>query len=175
MVAALLGGCGSGDRSAATTAQSAPILTPAQQARADARAQRRGRMQLERTFAPNPWRRPGATTPHDTKLHRLIVHEVKPGRGPALTGRERVYADYVKTYWRSGRVFLTAWGPHRAEYLDLASQAPGISRGMKGMRPGGRRTIAMPGTISDVHNPNGGEEFVSAQVDIVLRSILPAE
>jgi FKBP-type peptidyl-prolyl cis-trans isomerase len=177
MVAVLLAGCGSNDTPVSTqtvqsATQSAPRLSPEQQARAEARKQRRAMIQQERTFAPNPYREPGPTTPHATPLRRLIVREVTRGRGPKLQGDEDVYANFVKTYWKSGRKFLTAWGPGRVEYLSLPGQAPGIRRGMTGMRPGGRRTIAMPATISDVHTPSGGAEFVAAQVDIVLRKIL---
>jgi FKBP-type peptidyl-prolyl cis-trans isomerase len=180
LAAALLAGCGSDDTPVTTepaqsVTQSTPRLSPAQQARAEARKQRRAMIEQERTFAPNPYREPGPTTPHATPLRRLIVREVKRGRGPALQGDENVYANYVKTYWKSGRKFLTAWGPGRVEYLSLPGQAPGIRRGMTGMRPGGRRTIAMPATISEVHTPNGGPEFVAGQVDIVLRKILSDE
>lgn len=171
---ALLAGCG-GDEAPQPTAISAPAspaLTPKQQARADARAARRARVELERTFAPNPWPEPGTTAPHDTPLRRLIVHEVKRGDGPALTGKEIVYFDYVKTFWRSGRKVYAAWGRLRAEYLDLATAPEGIRRGMIGMRPGGRRTIAMPKSISDVHPPDGSGTFVPAQIDVVLRKIV---
>jgi FKBP-type peptidyl-prolyl cis-trans isomerase len=105
-------------------------------------------------------------------LKRLVVHDIKRGRGPALTGRENVYVDYVKTFWRSGRKVFAAWGPMRAEYVELATQMDGIRRGMIGMRPGGRRTIAMPRTISDVHPPDGRGTFVDAQIDVVLRKIV---
>jgi hypothetical protein len=173
---ALLTGCGGGGDDAAVStgiaASTTPTLSPEQQARADARAAREARIKLERTFAPNPWKEPGPTAPHDTPLKRLVVHDIKRGRGPALTGRENVYVDYVKTFWRSGRKVFAAWGPMRAEYVELATQMDGIRRGMIGMRPGGRRTIAMPRTISDVHPPDGRGTFVDAQIDVVLRKIV---
>jgi hypothetical protein len=195
MLAALLAGCGgdtapSGQSSGSSagaerttaTQRPAPRLSAAAQARADARRARadarRARqdlLELERTFVPNPWREPAASPPHPHgTVKHLIVHEVKRGRGPALHGDEVVYANFVKTYWKSGRKFLVAWGPARFEYLDLPSQALGISRGMTGMRPGGRRTIVMPRAIGDVHDPDGtGWEI--AHVDIVLRQIVPRQ
>jgi FKBP-type peptidyl-prolyl cis-trans isomerase len=171
----LLAGCGgdSAPVSSIAEAPAPPTLSPAQQRRADARAARRQRIQLERTFAPNPWKEPAASAahPHGVPKH-LIVREVERGSGPAVRGDENVYADFVKTYWRSGRKFLVAWGPLRAEYLSLSGQAAGIRRGMIGMRPGGRRTIVMPRAIGDVHDPDGtGWEI--AHVDIVLRKTLP--
>jgi hypothetical protein len=176
-----LAGCGgdeadrpAGDSASSTPAEQTPApLSPAAQARADARQRRLERLELERSFAPNPWREPAASPPHPHEpVRRLIVHDVKRGRGPALRGDETVYADFVKTYWRNGRKFLVAWGPQRAEYLELRSQAPGISRGMTGMRLGGRRTIAMPRAIGDVHAPNGEATWEEAHVDIVLRKIV---
>jgi hypothetical protein len=174
-----LGGCGGGeadraatDDSVSSTAATKP-LSPAAQARADARQRRLDRLTLERSFAPNPWREPAASPPHPhERVHRLIVHDVKVGRGPALRGDETVYADFVKTYWRNGRKFLVAWGPLRAEYLELRSQALGISRGMTGMRLGGRRTIVMPREIGDVHAPDNELRWEEAHVDIVLRKIV---
>lgn len=162
----LLAGCGGGSASDATDASpSTSTLTPAQQAPTDER-------DPYASLAPNPYREPGPTTPHTKPLRRLIVRDIKRGRGPAVTGRDAVYVNYVKTYWRSGEKFLTAWGPRRVDYLHLAGQAPGVRRGMIGMRPGGRRTIGIPGAISDVHNPDGGMDFVAAQIDIVLLKIV---
>jgi hypothetical protein len=173
-LAALLVGCGGGDASVSTgvAEPATSTLSAKQQARADAREMRRRRIRIERTFAPNPWREPGTTPPHDRPLTRLIVHEIARGRGPALTGHELLYADYVKTFWRSGRKVYAAWGPLRAEYLELATAPDGIRRGMIGMRPGGRRVIAMPKSISDVHAPHGAGGFADAQIDIVLRKII---
>jgi FKBP-type peptidyl-prolyl cis-trans isomerase len=170
----LLVGCGSDSAPESTgiAEPTTPTLSAKEQARADARAAREERIRLERTFVPNPWPEPGTTAPHDKPLTRLIVHEVKRGSGPALTGKEVAYVDYVKTFWRSGQKFLVAWGPLRAEYLDLPSQAPGMRRGMIGMRVGGRRTIAMPKSISDVHPPDGSGRFTAAQVDVVVRKIV---
>jgi FKBP-type peptidyl-prolyl cis-trans isomerase len=178
LLAALLAGCGGGDAAsvssdAETPAQ--PTLTPAQQARADARAAHQRQLALERTFAPNPWREPAASPPHPHgTVKHLIVREIERGKGPAVRGDENVYVDFVKTYWKSGSKFLVAWGPSRANYFNLPSEAVGIRRGMIGMRPGGRRTIVMPRAIGDVHDPDGtGWEI--AHVDIVLRKILPTE
>lgn len=172
----LLAGCGGESTSSSTEAEAPPpptrTLSAEEQARADARATRRSQIEIERTLVPNPWREPGPTAPHDKPLTRLIVKEVHRGSGPALRGDERVYANYVKTFWTSGRKFLTAWGPLRAAYMDLASETPGITRGMIGMRVGGRRTIAMPRWISDTHPPDGSSGFVDAHVDIVLRGIV---
>jgi FKBP-type peptidyl-prolyl cis-trans isomerase len=182
-VVAMLAGCGGGeadpaaDSSGSATAQrTTPTVSAAEQARADAREQRRAQIELERTFAPNPWKEPGATPPHPRPLERLIVRELERGRGPPLSGDENVWVNFTKTYWRSGHKFLAAWGPLRADYFSLLAQAAGVRRGMIGMRPGGRRTIAMPERIADVHEEHGAA-MESANIDVVLRGVvrLPAE
>jgi FKBP-type peptidyl-prolyl cis-trans isomerase len=179
VLATTLVSCGSGSESSAPStgssvaARTTPHHESAAQARRDAERQAlEDRRRLERTFAPNPYRKPAAPPPHPHgNVRRLLVHDIERGHGPALAGDETVYVDFVKSYYRSGRVFLASWGPHRAEALRLELEAPGIERGMAGMRPGGRRTIVLPrGVIGDVHDPDGtGWEIAVMQV--VLRSI----
>jgi FKBP-type peptidyl-prolyl cis-trans isomerase len=175
----LLAGCGgeaaptSDSTPSATAERTTATVSAAAQARAEARLQRKAQLQLERTFAPNPWRASGATPPHPHQpLEHLIVREVKRGRGPPLTGHENVWVNFVKTYWRSGRKFLVAWGPLRANYFSLPALPSGIRRGMIGMRPGGRRTIAIPEPIADVHEPHHRGGMEAANIDVVLRNIV---
>jgi FKBP-type peptidyl-prolyl cis-trans isomerase len=174
MVVPPLTGCGDDSTAPSPSVAEQPARppTPAQQARADEREQRRKVLAMERTFAPNPWREPGASRPHPQgKVTRVIVREVKRGRGPALKGTESVYANFVKSDWRSGRKLVSAWGPGRFEFVSL-TQDPAMARGMTGMRPGGRRVIVIPRTMSDVHDPDSQTRFVDARVDIVLRQII---
>lgn len=168
-LAAFAIGCGGGDSSGdrPATISSAATTTASTPARTEELSP-----DDPRTFAPNPYPEPGTTAPHTEPLRRLIVRDIKRGRGPALRGDEAVYVDIVKTFWRSGDKFLDEWGPGKTGYLLVGTQAPGMRRGMIGMRPGGRRTIAMPGSISDVHSPQGNS-YVAAQVDLVLRKIMP--
>jgi len=175
----LLVGCGgeatptTASSRSTTAEQTTATVSAAARAREEARLQRRAQVELERTFAANRWRRPGAVPPHAHQpLEHLIVREVRRGRGPRLRGDENVYVNYVKTYWRSGRVFLVAWGPLRADYFSLLAQPSGIRRGMIGMRPGGRRTIAIPERVADVHEPYGRGGMEAANIDVVLRGIV---
>src|SRR3954469_17618589 len=91
LLTALLAGCGGDASSVSSIAETSapPALTPAEQARADARAAHQRQLELERTFAPNPWREPAASPPHPHgTVKHLIVHEIKRGSGPALRGDE---------------------------------------------------------------------------------------
>jgi FKBP-type peptidyl-prolyl cis-trans isomerase len=173
-----LAGCGDNSASVSSTwsGEEAPTrtLSEAQQARIERRRARREQLAIERTFVPNPYPRPGASRPHPHgKVTHLIVRDIVRGHGQALRGDEIVYADFVKTYWLNGKPFLTAWGPHRTAWLNLSAEAEGIRRGMVGLRPGGRRVIAIPRAIADVHPPDGSGGFVDARIDVVLRKIMP--
>jgi FKBP-type peptidyl-prolyl cis-trans isomerase len=179
LAALALAACGDGGSSSTSSAAAAPVTTQTlsreEQERANERRYRLERIKVEKTFVPNPVPEPGNTRPHPRgRVDRLVVRDIKRGRGPALRGDENVYADLSKTYWKTGVKFYAAWGRLRTEYLALSSQAPGISRGMTGMRPGGRRVILMPRTISDIHDPDG-TGWEDARVDIVLRKIVPTE
>jgi FKBP-type peptidyl-prolyl cis-trans isomerase len=174
-LAALLVGCGGGDAATDTsTIAEQPALTPAQQRRADERLRIEQRREVEKTLAPNPYRRPSGPPPHPNQpVRHLVIRDVKVGRGPTLQGGESVYADFIRAFWRSGRVFYSAWGPMRAEYIDLEHEAEGVRRGMRGMRPGGRRIIVIPRAIADVHEPVNELHWEDAYFDIVLRTIVP--
>jgi hypothetical protein len=165
---------GTSSSSVAAPPATTQTLSREEQERATIRRDRLERIRLERTFAPNPYSEPGNSRPHPHgRVDRLVVRDIRRGRGPAVRGDDSVYANLAKSYWKSGIKFYAAWGPLRAEFLNLSSQAPGIRRGMIGMRPGGRRVIVMPGAISDVHEEHGGTGWEDARVDIVLRKIMP--
>ena len=177
MLAIALAGCGSGSAGPASTtptsaaAQTAPAATTPSQAMHDGIVV--DSRPPEESFVPNPYPEPAAPAGHPHgDVRQLIVRDIKRGKGPAASASDIVYADFVKSYYRSGRKFLVAWGPHRASYLALGAEAPGIARGIAGMRPGGRRTIVIPRDIADVHDPDG-EGFEIAVMQVVLRGIRP--
>ncbi len=178
LAALALAACGDGGTSSSSSVAAAPATTQTlsreEQERANARRYRLETIRLERTFAPNPYPEPPNSRPHPRgRIDRLVVRDIKRGRGPAIRGDENVYANYSKSFWKSGAKFNVAWGPLRAQFLNLSAEAPGIRRGMIGMRPGGRRVILMPRTIGDVHDPKGG--WADARVDMVLRKIMSYE
>lgn len=183
LAAALIAGCGSGsarstsDAAASAAAQDAALdATVAHREKVEAQREKDEAIEasprlLERSFAPNPYPEPAATRPHPHgDVKRVVIRELKRGSGTVAGARDVVYIDFVKTFYRSGRKFLVAWGPHRTAYAALAGEAPGIRRGIVGMRPGGRRTIVLPKIVGDVHGPSG-EGWEIAVMQVVLRRV----
>jgi len=127
-------------------------------------------------YAPNPWKEPPAPPPHPgARIDRVIVHDVKLGRGLAVRPWDSVEADYIEANYTTGRKFLWGWGRGRSGDFVLTPYVSmrGLIRGMTGMRPGGRRTIIVPRPLSDVNDPDrrGTSYRQIVYFDVVLRRI----
>jgi FKBP-type peptidyl-prolyl cis-trans isomerase len=131
-------------------------------------------------FAPNPYREPGTPGPHPgAKVDRVIVHDIKIGRGTAVRPGDSVWADYIAANYTTGHKFLRAWGhgPFGTENMGLVSPnwMRGLIIGMTGMRPGGRRTILVPRRLSDLADADraGNSYHEIVYWDVVLREVDP--
>lgn len=88
-----------------------------------------------------------------------------------------VWADFIESNYTTGHEFMRAWGgePWPTANVPLVPNVwmRGLIIGMKGMRPGGRRTIIVPARLSDVDDGdrvgNSYKEIV--YFDLVLRKI----
>lgn len=109
-------------------------------------------------------------------MSHLIVHEIRRGSGSPIHGNADTWADFIEANYRSGYLFLSAWGAHRQANLALGGEMAGIRMGMQGMRPGGRRVIIIPPQLSDTEPGDADRRGKSYRevvyFDVVLRSIL---
>jgi peptidylprolyl isomerase len=111
-------------------------------------------------------------------VRRLIVREVKRGRGPAVRPGDQVWADYIEANYTKGMRFNGGWKHGATENLVLIHDVwmRGLIRGMTGMRAGGRRQIIVPRHLSDVHPGDGDRAGYSYRQivywDVVLRQVV---
>ena len=165
-------GCGGGDatRSDATapppTASTPPPATTAA-AEAPPAAPK---------LAPNPWREPGNIAPHPhPAAERVLVHDVRRGKGPVVHPYDTVMVDYIQALWASGRKFFMGWkdGPYPTEQMVLApfEERRGLVRGMAGMRVGGRRQITAPPRLTGIETKH---DIFRRHVywDVVVRALV---
>lgn len=127
-------------------------------------------------LVPNPWREPRGIAPHpNARVDRVVVRELRRGRGPGLFANASVWVDFVEANYRTGRTLYRAWGaePQPTERLEVAAMMRGFQIGMRDMRVGGRRQIIVPPHLSDVDDPDrrGPTYRQPVYFDVVLRHL----
>ncbi|HET6448400.1 MAG TPA: hypothetical protein VFG31_04755 [Conexibacter sp.] len=174
LLAAMLAGCG-GDSASSPSTTSARHAATSTTATGPAPG---SRAQIELGYAPNPYREPKAPRPQPhARVDRLIVRDVKRGRGSAVRPGDSVAADYIEANYTTGRKFLRAWRHQTFGTESMLLQVPlwmrGLVIGMTGMRPGGRRIIIVPRRLSDVDDPDRARTSYHQIVywDVVLRAV----
>jgi len=178
LLAAPFAGCG-GDSASSSPSKTAHGAAVTQTARTTTQAA--SEADPEHAFAPNPYREPNSPGPHPrARIDRLIVHELKRGRGLAVRPGDSVWADYIAANYTTGDKFLRAWGHQQFGTENMLLRVPdwmrGLVVGMTGMRPGGRRVIIVPRRLSDLDDPDrvGVSYRQVVYWDVVLRSVQPA-
>jgi hypothetical protein len=170
-LALLTVGCGGGESTVAerpaTTA--APVEAPPPE---------RGISQVEtrRGLAPNPLRQPARVRRHPGfHVDRVVVRELKKGRGPRVRPHDIVLVDYIEADYRKGIIYNDGWGapPLGTAGVILApiQRWRGLVIGMKGMQPGGHRRILVPPRLAGIE-PGHMEYGTVVLWDVVLRKIL---
>jgi FKBP-type peptidyl-prolyl cis-trans isomerase len=175
LLAMAFAGCGGDSTSSSSTTSAQDAATqPSADASSGSEAAGEG---PESSFAPNPYREPGTPGAHPhASVDRLIVREVKRGRGLAARPGDSIYADYIGANYTTGHKFLRAWGhgtfPTEGMLLQVPNWMRGLVVGMTGMRPGGRRIIIVPRRLSDVDDPDRPNSYHQIVYwDVVLRLV----
>ncbi|TRV78288.1 FKBP-type peptidyl-prolyl cis-trans isomerase [Streptomyces sp. 130] len=90
--------------------------------------------------------KPEVRVPEGTAPTELVTRDLVVGEGPeALPGRV-VRVHYVGVAFASGREFDSSWEQDRPFKFAVGGgkAVKGLDRGVRGMRPGGRREIIVP-------------------------------
>lgn len=80
-------------------------------------------------------------------LKKLVVTDLKVGKGPMARWGDMAVVRYVGVYWETGKVFSQHWNSTLTFKLDGKKFGPGWQKGIEGMRVGGRREIVIPGAL----------------------------
>jgi len=179
LLAAPFAGCGGDSASSSSPSKTTDAAAVTQTTRTTTQAA--SAEDPERGFAPNPYREPKSPGPHPhARIDRLIVHELRRGRGLAVRPGDSVWADYIAANYTTGDKFLSAWGHGQFGTENMLLRVPdwmrGLVVGMTGMRPGGRRVIIVPRRLSDRDDPDRAGNSYKQVVywDVVVRSVQPA-
>jgi peptidylprolyl isomerase len=150
-IAGLLAGCGSsgsegtigvnnqntGDN-ALVTATEKSATTPAT-ASAEAKTPTTGALS----------KKPTVTPPTGPPPKTLVIHEIIKGTGKEVTSpKATVTVNYVGVLYNGGTEFDSSWKRNEPATFSLTSVIPGWTRGIPGMRVGGRRELIIPARLA---------------------------
>ena len=95
--------------------------------------------------------KPDVTVP-DESATELEITDIVEGDGDEVEAGDTVTAHYVGVGQQSGEEFDTSWGGQPATF-PLDGVIEGWSKGLVGMKVGGRRELVIPGDMAYGANP----------------------
>ena len=138
-----LGGCGGDDDSGGATTQ-AKTQTQTEPTPAEAQAA------LKDTST-----KPVIPKPTGSPPRRLVVEDIVKGKGPGAKRGDTVIVDYVGQNFSNGKEFDASWdrGQPFPVTIGRTQVIEGWTRGLVGIRKGGRRMLTIPPELG--YGPNG--------------------
>lgn len=92
----------------------------------------------------------------DGAVSELKITDDVVGTGKEAKAGDTVTAQYVGAVASSGEVFQSSWQMDGAIQFPLDQVIPGWSKGIPGMKEGGRRTLVIPAAMAYGANPPPG-------------------
>ena len=92
---------------------------------------------------------PGVTLGADTsKVAKLTVCDLVQGTGAAIAAGSSITAQYVGIGALSGKKFDSSWDRGKPATFSLSGVIEGWTKGIPGMKVGGRRLLVIPGALA---------------------------
>ncbi|MBS1837136.1 MAG: FKBP-type peptidyl-prolyl cis-trans isomerase [Actinobacteria bacterium] len=89
----------------------------------------------------------------DAPVTELKITDDVVGTGKEAKAGDTVTAQYVGAVASTGKVFQSSWQMDGAVQFPLGQVIPGWSKGIPGMKEGGRRTLVIPAAMAYGANP----------------------
>lgn len=96
-------------------------------------------------------KKPVVTVPTGAPPKNLVIKDIIKGTGPAATASSTVTVQYVGVLYQNGKQFDASWndGSGQPTSFSLAGGViQGWSKGIAGMRVGGRRELIIPPNLA---------------------------
>lgn len=103
----------------------------------------------------------------DGPVSELKVTDDVVGTGKEAKAGDTVTAQYVGAVADTGKVFQSSWNMDGAVQFPLDQVIPGWSKGIPGMKEGGRRTLVIPAAMAYGADPPPGSG-IPANADLVF-------
>jgi peptidylprolyl isomerase len=152
--AVLLAGCGSGSTSTITVGnesdvssvphvkgETTPSATPTTPAAATPTV---------KTPTSGPLaKKPVVSVPSGSAPAKLVIKDLIKGTGKEVTSpTQSVTVNYVGVLFKGGKEFDSSWKRSEPSTFSLAGVIPGWTRGIPGMKVGGRRELIIPASLA---------------------------
>lgn len=112
--------------------------------------------------------KPKVTVPQGPPPKKLVVKDLKTGKGPAAKAGDEVTVQYVGVNYKTGKEFDSSWSRNEPFPFTLGSSSviPGWEQGVEGMKVGGRRELIIPPELA--YGPAGSPPAIGPNETLVF-------
>jgi peptidylprolyl isomerase len=94
-------------------------------------------------------KKPTVTPPAGAAPSKLVVKDLIKGTGKAVTSPSTsVTVNYVGVLYKGGKEFDSSWSRHEPSTFPLTEVIAGWTKGIPGMKVGGRRELIIPAELA---------------------------
>ena len=147
-LALLLAGCGGGDSSSSTSSSSSSTSSEEKTAEEKAPAPKENAAgEYIGETSPNvPLQ---VTIPKGPPPKKLVIEDLKQGKGPAAKNGDKVTVHYVGVVYATKEQFDANWENEPFSFnLGAQEVIPGWDKGIPGMKVGGKRKLIIPPSLA---------------------------
>jgi peptidylprolyl isomerase len=91
---------------------------------------------------------PKVTPPAGPAPKKLEIKDLIAGTGPVVKPGASVTVNYVGVLFKGGKVFDASWKRGEPSTFPLSGVIPGWTKGIPGMKVGGRRELVIPSALA---------------------------
>jgi peptidylprolyl isomerase len=112
--------------------------------------------------------KPHITVPGGEPPTKLVIKDLKKGKGPKAQSGQTVTVQYDGVLWKDGTEFDASWnhGQPFSFPLGQGRVIPGWDEGVAGMQKGGRRVLTIPPDLA--YGPNGAPPAIGPNETLVF-------
>ena len=111
-------------------------------------------------------KKPSVSIPAGGAPTKLEVKDIIKGTGPAATVAKPVTVNYVGVLFKGGKEFDSSWKRSEPATFPLSGVIPGWTKGIPGMKVGGRRELIIPAALA--YGPQGRPPTIPKNAPLVF-------